>query len=227
MSAPGGMPARTARSGPGRGRCGSLPVLSHPPPRRVRIALAQAPRAHAPRIRNPALRRSSHRWRRAGRAHVRGTPRRAPRVAGRRPDGAALDMRTWANELDGGAASKKVCACIASRPPSRGGLTSNTVRGPCSRPTRCRSGRAHVSGSDGRGPTVLSSWARSRRQPADLVVFYPYLYEPTVFGIETVGRGRSCIRPRTTSRRSGCPCSATSLPRRADSSSRPTRKPPS
>jgi glycosyltransferase involved in cell wall biosynthesis len=106
----------------------------------------------------------------------------------------ALDSRTWANELPAGMAM--VNGVIVHRFRSETGRDKHFDRASC----RILGSPARAKDDEQRewlrlqGPSSAGLLDAVASSDADLVVFYPYLYEPTVKGIATVGR-RAVLHP--------------------------------
>ena len=106
----------------------------------------------------------------------------------------AVDSRTWANELPAGMAM--VNGVIVHRFRSESGRDKHFDRASA----RVLAWPARVEDGEQRewlrlqGPSSAGLLDAVRSTDADLVVFYPYLYEPTVKGISTVGR-RAVLHP--------------------------------
>ena len=106
----------------------------------------------------------------------------------------ALDLRTWANELPGGSQMEDgVCVHrFATTEPRHPDFDARS--GPLlARPhvVDPRDAQDWIRWQGPHSPELLDAIASS---PADLVVFYPYLYEPTVVGIASV-RERAVMHP--------------------------------
>ncbi len=106
----------------------------------------------------------------------------------------ALDLRTWANELPAGGRDEAGVS-VHRFPTAAPRLADFDARGHAllSRPHRAsvEDSREWVRWQGPHSPELIDAIAAS---PADLVVFYPYLYEPTVLGIERV-RDRAVMHP--------------------------------
>jgi len=106
----------------------------------------------------------------------------------------ATDLRTWANDLASGETVEE--GVNVHRFPTTQPRTADfdTFGHPLlSRPARASlsDSREWVRRQGPHSPALLDAISAS---PADLVVFYPYLYEPTVVGIESVGT-RAVLHP--------------------------------
>ena len=128
----------------------------------------------------------------------------------------ARDMRTWANEpapRDALERGVHVYRFPTAAPRAHGfERRSQRLLAIPTRATGAEARRAWIRDQGPHSPELLDAIAQS---PADAVVFYPYLYEPTVLGIERVrqpcgdapGRTRRATDPIASVRRR--------LPRRA------------
>jgi len=106
----------------------------------------------------------------------------------------ALDASTWANDLPSGTVD--INGVTVHRLPSRHGRDPgfDAFSGPLLRNPAGASVADQVRWIDLQGPVCPDTIESAAASDADLVVFYPYLYWPTVHGIPLM-RGRSVMHP--------------------------------
>jgi glycosyltransferase involved in cell wall biosynthesis len=106
----------------------------------------------------------------------------------------ALDASTWANELPSG--TVEINGVTVHRLPSRRGRDAgfDAFSAPLLRNPRGASVADQERWIDLQGPVCPDTIEAAAASDADLVVFYPYLYWPTVHGVPLM-RGRSVMHP--------------------------------